>query len=209
MQVAPFRKVWQHQQVVDVTGPAYTVRTYLEQADLRSWLHRVAGLTEIRRAADVGAGYGRLTPVLTEFAEQVVAFEREPHFVADIQRFQPQVEAFQVPALTTLPTPDEMFQFVLTFTVLQHLSDDELFGTISELKRIIADSGFVLLCEATDPAIFYAEEDSAEGGVTIGRSVADYQRLLAPFTLIATAPRRVEPTFACLDTGTYMLFQRN
>ncbi|HEY0735018.1 MAG TPA: class I SAM-dependent methyltransferase [Herpetosiphonaceae bacterium] len=208
MQVAPFRKVWRHQQVVDVTGPAYTVRTYLEQADLRSWLHRVAGMTTIHMTADVGAGYGRLTPVLAEFAEQVVAFEREPHFITDIQRFLPHVEALQVQALTDLPIPGSMFQFVFTFTVLQHLDDNELFGAISELKRIVATPGFVLLCEATDPAIHYVEESSPEGGVTIGRSVEEYQQLLAPLKLIATAPRRVEPTFACLDTGTYMLFQR-
>jgi SAM-dependent methyltransferase len=201
------RKVWQHQHVVDATGPSYALRTYLEQSDIRSWLKHISHTVEIRSAADIGAGYGRLTPVLTEFAKQVVAFEREPHFVADIQQLLPHVYTRQVQTLAHLPVPASLFQCVLTFTVLQHLDDNEVIETVAELKRIIAAPGFVLLCEETDPALDYDDEDSPEGGITVGRSVADYRRLLAPLNLVATAPRRVEPGYHHA-AGTYRLFQR-
>ena len=58
------RSIWRETEVVDVAGPAFAARTYLEQAELRRHLLRAAAGTELRDLADVGAGFGRMTPLL-------------------------------------------------------------------------------------------------------------------------------------------------
>lgn len=208
MQAAPLRKIWRHHQVVDASGPGYTLRTYLEQTDVRAWLTRINRIMKIRSLADIGAGYGRLTPVLAEFADHVLAFEREPHFVADIARYQPQVDVRQIESLGRLPVRTATLDVALAFTVLQHLDNSEVLDVAAELKRIIVPGGHILLCEATDQSLYYDEETSPEGGVTIGRSVEHYQRLFTPFNLIDTAPRRTEPGYQ-IPPGTYMLFRKD
>lgn len=199
------RKIWLPQYVVDASGPHALLRTYLEQSDVRNWLDYVSQRSPLRAVCDVGAGYGRITPVLTEFAQQVVAFEREPDLVATMRELLPQVAVRQVESLSKLPANSGTFDFAMTFTVLQHLNQVEVEATVAELKRILTPTGYVLFCEATDPALRFDEFDSPEGGTTIGRTVEEYVRLMAPFTLVDAAPRRMEPTYT-LHTGTYMLF---
>lgn len=199
------RTRWTTTKVVDVAGAAYTVRTYLEQADVRRFLTKVQEQTAISAACDVGAGYGRLSVVLSEFSNRVVAYEREEHFVREAQLLLPSVNFVQIDSLSELPSASSQFQFAMTFTVLQHLTHPELIGAVNEIKRIVTPGGYVLLCEETDPAIQYAEHDSLEGGVTIGRHVDVYKQCMAPFRLVETAPRRVEPGYH--HGGTYMLFK--
>ena len=50
--------------------------TTSSSATCASYLQRAAMTTPITRAYDVGCGFGRLTPVLAEFASDVVGFER-------------------------------------------------------------------------------------------------------------------------------------
>lgn len=198
------RTRWTYAKVVDATGPAYMVRTYLEQADIRRFLTKVQGQTAISAACDIGAGYGRLSVVLSEFSGRVIAYERETHFVRDAQLLLPTVDFVQIDNLSELPSESHQFQFAMTFTVLQHLVEAELMDTVKEIKRIVAPGGFILLCEETDPSVRYGEYDSPEGGITLGRSIEKYTQLMNPFRLIETAPRRVEPGY-CYGRS-YMLF---
>ena len=62
------RKTWTPADVVDVSGPPALLRNYLEQRDVREYVQRAEMTTPITRAYDVGCGFGRLTPVLAEFA---------------------------------------------------------------------------------------------------------------------------------------------
>ena len=50
--------------------------------------------------------------------------------------------------------------------------------------------------------------DDPNGMCTIGRSVQTYQSFFPNLTLVTTAPRRIEPTYARPDVGTFMLFQK-
>ncbi len=77
------RAVWQQQHVVDVRDAAFAARTYLEQADVRAFLGRATGTGRLGVACDVGAGYGRMSVVLSEFADRVIGIEREAHFVRE------------------------------------------------------------------------------------------------------------------------------
>ncbi|HEY8550430.1 MAG TPA: class I SAM-dependent methyltransferase, partial [Vicinamibacterales bacterium] len=157
-------------------------------------------------ACDVGCGFGRLTPVLTEFAARVVGFEREPSLVATARALQPDTEFRQVERLTALPAGDGEFDVALVFTVLQHVPEPDVRDVIAEVLRILRPDGTLLICEETDPSLEAGDRAHADLGYTCGRPVETYQRWLAPWRLVATRKRIIEPDYPRPDVGTYMLF---
>jgi SAM-dependent methyltransferase len=197
------RHVWNVPEVMDAVGPGGNLRNYLEQRDLRRCLAAAAALRPIRRACDVGCGYGRLTMVLAEFAAEVVGFEREPAFVAEATRLLPSIDFVQLDSLRELPQSTASFDFAMTFTVLQHMHDPEARDVLEEVKRL-AKNGFVLLTEETDSALGEAAADGA--GVTIGRPERVYVEWMKPFEQILRFPRQIEPGYPRANVGTYMLF---
>jgi SAM-dependent methyltransferase len=199
---------WQPEHVVDVRDAAFAARTYLEQRAVRDLLAAALGGARVRAAAEVGAGYGRMTPVLTEFANRVVGFEREPHFVADASRLWPAITFTQVASLESLPVESSSFDLVLTFTVLQHLIDPVARRAAAEMTRVLAPRGHLLICEETDPAHTDGATTDPAGRCTIGRPVTVYQELFASLDLLTTRPREIEPTYPRPDVGTYMLFRK-
>ncbi len=199
---APARHHWTVAEIADALGPSANVRNYLEQRDVRRCLQAASAIKPVARACDVGCGYGRLTMVLAEVAKQVVGFERESTFVAEARRLLPQIQFHQIEALSNLPASSGSFDFVMTFTVLQHLGDAEARQVAAELKRL-GQGGCILLTEETDAAFM----DGAEGGgITRGRAVATYQEWMRPFELVLGFPRQIEPGYPRSDVGTYMLF---
>lgn len=201
------RHVWSPGETSDVSGPASNLRNYLEQRDVRRCLNVAAAETRIRAAGDVGCGYGRLTMVLSEFCSAVTGFEREGDLVAEASRLLPAIEFVRVASLAGLPKPPASFDFMMTFTVLQHLHDAEAQAVLAEIKRLVA-KGFVLLTEETDAAFRDGDIDVESGGVTIGRNVETYRRWMEPCELVLEFPRQIEPGYARADVGTYMLFRR-
>lgn len=199
------RHVWSLAEVADAVGPAANVRNYLEQRDVRRCLATAATIKPIRRACDVGCGYGRLTMVLSEFAESVSGFEREEAFVREASRLLPRIAFERVASLDRLPRPTASFDFAMTFTVLQHLGDQEARGAIAEIKRIAA-GGCVLLTEETDPDLEDGERGGLGAGLTVGRPVATYVEWMKPFGLRLEFRREIEPGYPRPDVGTYMLF---
>jgi SAM-dependent methyltransferase len=198
--------VWQQQLVVDVRDAAFAARTYLEQQDVRALIGTVVA-GRVPLACDVGAGYGRMSVVLTEFADAVIGIERERHFVEEASALLPAIRFVQVDALTTLPVHSVAVDLVLTFTVLQHLVDSVAQATANEIVRVLRPGGHLLICEETDPLHRDGAVDDPNGICTIGRPVAVYQQLFRSLDLVTTRPRRIEPTYPRADVGTYMLFR--
>jgi len=200
------RMEWTPQDVVDVDGPRAILRSYLEQRDVRSLCARASSGRRITAACDVGCGFGRLTPVLTEFADLVVGFEREATLLQIARSLQPTIEFRQVDSLAQLPGDDGAFALALVFTVLQHVPQPEVQGVIDELRRIVSPRGHLLLCEETDGTLEVGDRAQAHLGYTCGRPVATYSSWLAPWRLVTTLPRTIEPGYPRADVGTYMLF---
>jgi SAM-dependent methyltransferase len=225
------RVIWRQEHVVDVRDAAFSIRTYLEQGDVRALLEQAARIRharawdhdspagrsarpeparpralETRAACEVGSGYGRMTVVLTEFFDEVVGFEREAHFVEEARRLLPAIRFEEVASLTELPASDDAFDCVLTFTVLQHLTDRVLAQTAHEISRIVKPGGHLLMCEETDPSHRGGAVDDPDDTCTIGRPVSKYEELFPAFTLLDTRPRHIEPTYPRPDVGMFMLF---
>ena len=201
------RHAWRFDEVSDISGAAAGLRNYLEQRDVRRCLETARNERPIRSAADVGCGYGRLTPVLAEFAARVCGFEREEDLLALARRLQPGVEWTAVGDLASLPVEDGAFDFAMTFTVLQHVAEDPAKRILAELRRIAA-GGFVLLVEETDAALGAEPPAGWSGGLTLGRPVATWEAWMAPWRLVSRFPRTIEPGYPRADVGTYMLFRQ-
>ena len=204
------RLVWTPAEVVDVDGPRAMLRAYLEQRAVRELLASVRqpGSHANAAACDVGCGFGRLTPVLGEFSAQVVAFEREPGLLTTARRLQPDIDFRAIDTLNRLPAPDAAFDIGLVFTVLQHVPEPEVLAVIAEIRRILKPAATLLLCEETDPTLEAGDRTHADLGYTRGRPVETYAAWLAPWQLVATRRRIIEPGYPRPDVGTYMLFRR-
>lgn len=200
------RKTWTPTDVVDVSGPAALLRNYLEQRDVREYVARAELTTPIARAYDVGCGFGRLTPVLSEFAPTVIGFEREASLLATARHLLPSLEFVQVETLESLPVPDGSAEFVMTFTVLQHMPATQAEAVIREIARVLAPGGHVLAVEETDPGLEAGDVSRADEGYTRGRPWSWYEAQFAPLKLVRMGPRAIEPGYTRADVGTYMLF---
>ena len=80
---------WSFGHVVDADLPALAARTYREHADLRSHLRRLTDGRPLSAACELGCGYGRVIPVLAEFAVRAVGFERQSEFLAALRLHPP------------------------------------------------------------------------------------------------------------------------
>ena len=201
------RLVWTPGEVVDVDGPRAMLRAYLEQRDVRALFASVCSPGHAQAACDVGCGFGRLTPVLTEFACAVTAFERELDLVATARLLQPSLDLRPIERLDTLPAADHSFDLGLVFTVLQHVPEPGVLDCIHEIRRVMRPGGHLLLCEETDPALEAGDRAHADLGYTCGRPVETYATWLSPWELLETRPRVIEPDYPRPDVGTYMLFR--
>lgn len=184
------RHVWTIPEVCDTVGPGANLRNDLEQRDVRRCLEAARKLKPIRRAFDIGCGYGRLTMVLMETAGDVVGFEREAAFVEEARRL--------------LPAPSGSCDFAMTFTVLQHMRDPEARAVLEEVKRV-AQGGIVLLTEETDTSLADAGTECTTG-VTVGRSEETYAGWMAPLTQVLQFRRQIEPGHPRACVGSYMMF---
>jgi SAM-dependent methyltransferase len=199
---------WEESEVVDAMTSAFVVRNYIEQSEVRRYVSRAGKATTLNSVADLGAGYGRMAMVLQEACEHVIAVEREPTFVERGRQLLPSIDFRQVWTLERVPIETDAVDFVLTFTVLQHLTDTALVGVVREITRIVPQGGFVLLCEETDGAYVDGDPANPDCHFTIGRTVQHYQAMMETFELVETSPRRLEPGYSRSNVGTYMLYRR-
>jgi SAM-dependent methyltransferase len=149
-----------------------------------------------------------MTPVLREFSDLVVGFEREPHFVAEARALYPDISFRQVARLDAIPEPDRAFSLILTFTVLQHLVEPVLRSVATEIQRLLKPGGLLVICEETDTSHIAGDATDPNGMCTIGLSVATYEALFPTCALRVTQPRVIEPTYSRVNVGAYMLFER-
>lgn len=180
---------WAPEGLHDAKGPDLAVRTVYE-ARLLQRAFRTCLTFEADVGAEIGCGYGRLTPVLADFCHSVVGFEREPLLVQKATAIHRDASFVRVPNLWSLPVPASSIDVLFSFTVLQHMSTEHVGSTLREVDRVLSDRGVAVLVEA--------DGDTDESTIdhdrlfTIGRPTEFYLKLLPNFQLVTALPRVLE-----------------
>lgn len=184
------------------SGPSYwptvLARTYIEHQRLRQFIHDIKTPRDHwRHGAEFGCGYGRMAPVLTEFCTTVVAFERDAE-LAEIAKQAiggiSDLYVHHVKSLEQVPQgPTGSFDLILTYTVLQHMPDDECSRVMAEIKRTLAPHG-LLVC---------VEDTHGERGGNVWPRVPERYADMLGMKLILQAPRIIEDN---RNVGTMMAF---
>ena len=109
-----------------------------------------AGSLRGRRVLDVGCGIGRWTTLLHQYGAQVVGLDIAiPQLRINRERFVPGQSrpAFVGGSLESMPFPDDLFDFISSITVLQHLPFDTQDQAIENMARCTRNGGWILIQE--------------------------------------------------------------
>ena len=130
--------------------PAYDYRRYWEGREYENAaeelaIRRLLGHEHFRRAIDVGGGFGRLSKLLTEFADAVVLAEpsrQQLDKATELLGDEPRVERRNV-AAAALGEPDGAADLVLCVRVMHHLPHPE--PELAEIARVLRPGGTFIL----------------------------------------------------------------
>jgi SAM-dependent methyltransferase len=100
------------------------------------------------QSLEFGCGFGRLSPTFASLSARHVAVDINAEALAIARTAYPDL-SFQLVDGDHVPFPDNAFELVVTWTVLQHVPPGKIAGTIAEIRRVLAPGGVVLLCEET------------------------------------------------------------
>lgn len=172
--------------------PLTLARTYVEHKQLREFI----GLDKkVGFAIEFGCGYGRMLPILSEIALSVCGIERDVE-LSDIATDLSQSVIYNgKPWLTSFAS--ESRDLALTFTFLQHLSEQECVLVVEEIQRLLKPGGVAIAVEETGDVF----DDT-----TTGRTVGRYNELFHQCELVQFEPRKLEPVSRLENGGHYMKF---
>lgn len=130
--------------------PSYDYSSYwngrdYEHAAETLAIRRLLGARRFTRAVDVGGGFGRLSKLLTGYAESVVLAEPSHHQLELAQRFladEPRIDRRQV-AAADLRVPAGSVDLLLLVRVLHHVPDPR--PEFAEFARVVQPGGTLLL----------------------------------------------------------------
>ena len=201
------RLVWTVDMVSDAVGPFANVRDYRERRTIQLILDRIRQIYPINSACEIGCGYGRLIMVMEEYAGKVVGFEREANLLELAKELLPTIDFCKVDSLDNLSSFGRgQFDFVMTCTVLQHLTDDLCRRVLEEIKRI-APKGHVLLIEKVEDNFTTKNVTDGNAFISRARSKKIYSQWMTPYKLVSISKRIVEPGYINPNVGECMLFR--
>lgn len=92
---------------------------------------------------EIGCGWGRGLELLTQAAEHYTGIDKNESLIRALQAQYPAATfvAAHIPPLAQLP--DATFDYVVTFQVIEHIDDDQLF--VAEAHRVLKPGGQLLL----------------------------------------------------------------
>ncbi|MBO0950977.1 class I SAM-dependent methyltransferase [Fibrella forsythiae] len=92
---------------------------------------------------EIGCGWGRGLHLLTEAADQYTGIDKNADLINALGKAYPKSTFIQanIPPLSTLP--DDTFDYIVTFQVIEHIENDDLF--VKECYRVLKPGGKLLL----------------------------------------------------------------
>jgi SAM-dependent methyltransferase len=127
------------------------------------------------KSLEIGCGYGRLSPIFAQFTESHFGIDINEDAIELAQKHYPEID-FTTQNAANLDFEDDVFDLVTTWTVLQHISPDQIEIAVEEIKRVLKNGGSLLICEAT-------RYPNQSGGHTWDRTVKEYENILSPLKL--------------------------
>ena len=126
---------------------------YLKYWDGRDYEHaaeeiairRLLDGQHFKKAVDIGGGYGRLSVVLRDFADEVVLAEpskQQLDIARDFLKGKPTVEPVMAQA-SKLPFDDKTFDLAMIVRVIHHIPDPS--KEFAEIARVLKDDGLFLI----------------------------------------------------------------
>jgi SAM-dependent methyltransferase len=121
----------------------WTGRDYEHQAEVAA-LHRLLGDRRYRHAADIGGGYGRLSAVLTSYADRVTLADPSTQQLTLSEKVFP-LHRFerQLAEAAKLPFADGSIDLAVLVRVLHHLPDPG--NELAELSRVLRPGGHAII----------------------------------------------------------------
>lgn len=117
--------------------------TAREHRSLRKALS--AHFTHGALAIEFGCGWARNLPVLQEYCENVLGFERDEEFAQIANCIGYKVT--QIETLYQVPAADHSADLILTYACLQHIPAPECQKVCAEIKRVAKN--LIVFCEIT------------------------------------------------------------
>lgn len=143
-------------------------------------IQREIGQLHRARSLEIGCGFGRLSTTLAQFADRHDAIDINATALGLAHDAYPGVHFTQGSA-TAIPFADATFDLVVTWTVLQHVPPESLAAAGSEIGRVLAPGGALLICEETR----LADAPTSARAHTWHRHVAEYEALFPQLDLQA------------------------
>ncbi len=126
------------------------MRTKLFSVNVRETAMKIAGVTEGKTAADIGAGSGFITEGLLARGLKVVAVDHSQEMLEIMQRKFASTNGLEVRLGDSerLPLDDESVDFAFANMYLHHVEDPP--AAILEMVRILKPSGVLVITDADE-----------------------------------------------------------
>lgn len=105
----------------------YDIRKYLE-----------IYLSDCKKILDIGCGFGEFCQIAKECGKEVYGIDINEEMVKHCREKELNV---QKASITNIPFPDEYFDGIYSFNVLEHLYRDELLKGADEISRVLKPHG--------------------------------------------------------------------
>jgi SAM-dependent methyltransferase len=126
------------------------------------------------KSLEIGCGYGRLTPWIMQYSKEHYAIEPEEELFNAAKYLNPEAHFYKAKA-QTLPFPDETFDLIVSWTVLQHIPPREQIKAINEITRVAKQSATLVLAEGVG---------NCQAETVWLHTVEEWQDLFKPWSLI-------------------------
>jgi SAM-dependent methyltransferase len=127
-------------------------RRIVQRPQLRKFLdHAVKKSRRFPHAFNAGAGEGGYSPLLLGLPDVQIVAESDIGWRVTRPRRIDRRQLFFCSSLTSIPLPDERFDFILCTEVLEHIAEHE--HALDEIARVTAPGGWLLVTVPTPPAI--------------------------------------------------------
>lgn len=173
--------------------PHFSARLFAEVG----LLNEAIGDLHARRSLEVGCGYGRLSPWIAKHSDSHFGIDPEAKFIKVCKELYPSME-FRAGSAQHIPYPDDYFDMVVTWTVLQHVPPDGITAAVEEIKRVCSPRSVLIVTEGVG---------SLQNERYWERTLDEWKKLLQPWDLTWSTERKLERTFPGY-AGEVMRFER-